>query len=453
MSATAGLWALLAVALILLSPRRPVYAVSFYLMTFFAAPHLWWWGNELPELRYAGIAGLLLLAVVLINQQQTSDSPAPRFSIAYKAALAMAVNATVVHYVLATSRAISYDNYVELLKLVLFSFVMGQAIRNRDDLRVVMMSIAAGTAYIGYEIYYNERGYFDGGRLEGVGAPGADSSNSLADLMLVCIPLIGSLFVAGTIWNKVVAVVAAPLALNVILLCNSRGGFLGLAGAAGAFVLVARGATRKKALQSLALGGLALFLLLGDPEIVQRFATTFAGDEERDRSAASRLEFWQAGLRMLNDYPLGDGGNSFKHVHGGRYISQVIGEDAVDRSLHNGYLTEATEWGIQGLILRLIFVGSALVAAYRTSNRARREGRMNDALLGICFIVAVAGFLIHCLFGSFLSNEWGYWVVPILLRYSELYGVPEAAVATAAVDRPPATPSWTVSSATAPNRS
>jgi hypothetical protein len=31
------------------------------------------------------------------------------------------------------------------------------------------------------------------------------------------------------------------------------------------------------------------------------------------------------------------------------------------------------------------------------------------------------GFLIHSVFGSFLGNEWGFWLVALLLRYSELY--------------------------------
>jgi O-antigen ligase len=159
---------------------------------------------------------------------------------------------------------------------------------------------------------------------------------------------------------------------------------------------------------------------------------------------------------MISDYPFGDGGGSFKYVHGGKYISQIVGEDAEDRSLHNGYLTEATEWGIQGLALRLVFLISALIAAYRTTTRCRLEGRLNDALMGLCFIVAAAGFLIHCFFGSFISNEWGYWIVPILLRYAELYEVPEPAVVTEPAGVPAtasATAPWAVDGATAASRS
>ena len=433
MSVTAAVWALLATSLVLLSIRRPVYAVAFYMLTFFAAPHLWWWGDDLPTLRYAGISGLVLLGTVLLQWSQ-QEGQGHHFTTVHKALIAIAVNATFVQFVVASRPNITLEDYIELLKLSLLVFIMWRAIQDRRDLRIAMMSVALGATYLGYEIWWNERGYFDGGRLEGVGAPGAISSNSLANLMLLSLPLIGSLWIEGSRYHKVTALIAGPLTLNVILLCNSRGGFLGLLGSAASFLMVSRGPTRKRAVKTLALGSLALFLLLGDVRILERFSTTFVGSEERDRSAASRLDFWQAGLLMLSDYPLGDGGGSFKNVHGGRYLARVVGGDPEERSLHNGYLTEATDWGVQGLFLRLLFLGSALAMAYRTSRLCRLEGRTNDALTGICIIVATAGYMIHCMFGSFISNEWGYWIVPLLIRYAELYKVPAEVDIPAQVD-------------------
>lgn len=431
MSATAGAWLVIAAALLILSLRRPVYAVAFYMLTFFAAPHLWWWGNDLPGVRYALIAGLALLGAVVFHLSQSPGDRGHRWTLVHSVAIAMVVNVTIVHFLIGSTPSVSIKNYVEFLKYILLFFLMWRAIQNRDDLRLVIMSIALGAAYIGYEVTINERGDFNGSRLEGVGAPGADSSNSLASVLLLALPLIGSLFVEGRLRHKITAVLAAPLALNVVLLCNSRGAFIGLIGSGLAFLALARGPTRKQAYRALALGGVVLFLLLGDPEILGRFMTTFAGSEDRDRSAASRLEFWQAGLRMLNDYPLGDGGGSFKYVRAAHYIGEVIGEDAELRSLHNGYLTEATEWGVQGLMLRLIFIGAALGATYRTSKRCRQQGRTEDALMGLCFIAAASGYLIQCVFGSFISNEWGYWIVALLVRYGEIYKEPASTQAQA----------------------
>jgi hypothetical protein len=428
MSITAATWALTALTLTVLSLRRPSYAVAFYMLTFFAAPHLWWWGSDLPAVRYALVAGGVLLIAVILRGGQ-SDEYGHQWSRVHTYAIAMIVNATIVHFFIGSTPSVSIDNYVEFLKYTLLFFLMWRAIEDRDDMRIVIMSLAMGAAYIGYEVTINERGDFNGSRLEGVGAPGADSSNSLASVVLLVLPLIGSLFVRGDKRHKITAIVSAPFALNVVLLCNSRGAFLGLIGSGLAFLLLSRGPTRKQAIRAVALGGVLLFMLLGDPEILERFKTTFVGGEDRDRSAASRLEFWQAGLRMLADYPLGDGGGSFKYVHAERYIREVIGQDAELRSLHNGYLTEATEWGVQGLWFRMIFIGAAVGAAYRTARWCRQNGRTEDSLMGICLMVSLVGFLITSMFGSFLRNEWGYWIVALLVRYGELYGPRVSALA------------------------
>lgn len=426
-SLSAAMWAAIAGTLTVRSLGRPALAVALYLLTFFAAPHYWWWGNDLPSLRYAFLASILLLVVVLLDASQSEDS-GQKYTVVHLAAAGMVLNATFVHFGLASDAATSFNPYVELVKFTLLFVLIWAAIQNRNDFRIVLITIALGAAYIGYEIKFNERGYFNGARLEGVGAPGADASNSLACLMLTILPLIGSLWINGGRREKLIVLLSAPLVLNVILLCNSRGAFLGLIGAAICFLVIARGRTRKQAIKVTALGLLALYFLLGNPRIIERFTTTFAGSEDRDRSAASRIEFWQAGFVMLRDYPLGAGGEAFKYVHGGRYLAQVIGDPtALDRSLHNGYLAEATSWGIQGLVLKLLFIGAALLAAYRTSNRCRLEGRVLDAMVGICMMVSVLALLIHSMFGSFFSSEWGFWVVAILLRYAQLYAVPDAA--------------------------
>jgi O-antigen ligase len=405
-----------------------VWAVAFYYQTFFAAPHLWWWGDDIPRARYALWAGALLVGAVIAKSGHTIERSQKFIG---NVGIAFAINATIVHFGWSTVPEISVDNYTELMKYVLLYFLITNAVKNRTDFRIVLMSIALGSAYIGYEVTINERGDFNGSRLEGVGAPAADQANGLASIMLLAIPLSACLFSGGTWVQKATAVGATPLALNVLLLCNSRGAFLGLIGMGATLLALARGATRKNALRTLLVGSVALYALLGDPRILERFATTFVGSEDRDNSAASRMVFWRAGLAMLRDYPLGAGGSAFKEVHAVTYLREVGSVEAA-RSLHNGFLTDATDWGIQGLFLKLLFMGAALVAAYRTSARCRAEGRNSDSLMGLSLIVSTVGFLITCMFGSFLNNEWAYWLVALMARYAEVYEKAEEAVAAPA---------------------
>lgn len=422
MSLMAMGWAGLAACLCVLSLRRPVWALAFYLQTFFAAPHMWWWGDDIPSARYALWAGVLLLLSVLSTAQLKSVPSPPEFGRLKTIAIAMVVNATVVHLLFALNQTISADTYVELVKYTLLFFLISAAIKDRADLRYALAAMALGAAYIGWEVTVNERGDFNGSRLEGVGAPAAQTANSLANVMLVMLPLSGSLFLTKSWTWKTISAVASPLILNVLLLCNSRGAFLGLIGTALAMVFMARGESRKRALQVLALGGVALFFLLGDADILDRFVTTFVGSEERDNSASGRLDFWRAGLALLSDYPLGAGGGVFKFVLGQRYLGDIVGAENADaRSLHNGYLTEATDWGVQGLFLKIALFVTAIVGAYKTCEKCRKEGRTQDALLGLCVTTTAVGFLIHCSFGAFLNNEWGFWILALLTRYSAVY--------------------------------
>jgi hypothetical protein len=426
-SLTAAVWSLLAVGLFLRSFQRPIWAACLYMLTFFAAPQLWWWGNDLPRARYSFISGIVLAVSVALYIARRGENVERRFRLIHVLAIVSVVNATLVHVFIAARPAISIDSYTELVKYTLLFFLLWYSVQNRRDFKILLIAITLGSAYLGYEITFNERGGFLHSRLEGIGAPGADTSNGLASLMLLTLPLIGSLFMHRTWGNRALVAIAAPLTLNTLLLCNSRGAFLGLIGAGLLYFFLARGAARKEAFRTLLLGALALYLLLGDPDILNRFMTTFVGSEERDQSASLRIVFWRAGLLMLADYPLGAGGAGFKFQHGSYYLP-LLGTDETVRSLHNGFLTEATDWGIQGLLLRLSIIALATIAAYRTSNACRRDRRGDDAVIGNCMIVAMFGFMIGCVFGSFLSNEWTFWILALLVRYSELYAVSEPAV-------------------------
>jgi putative inorganic carbon (hco3(-)) transporter len=114
MSATAALWVIIGAMLTLASFRRPVYAVCLYMLTFFAAPHLWWWGKDLPSARYALLAGFLLLGAVMLYSARTPKEEVHRFRFTgmHLAGFGMALNATFVHFVIASDPSVSVNNYI-----------------------------------------------------------------------------------------------------------------------------------------------------------------------------------------------------------------------------------------------------------------------------------------------------------------------------------------------------
>lgn len=444
MSLTALVWLAAVAGLAVLTLSRPAYGFALYLLTFFANPAYWWWGKEVPGIQwnfYSGWVFLIAAAIHASSSKQITEKVGTRLVGVF--AVAMAVNATGVHLVLAPDYTVSFDSYLLLVKFVLLYFMIVASARTPRDYRLLLWAIVLGAAYVGYEISLNDRGHFGRGRLEGAGVPGAKMANNLASLFVVALPIAGALFFVGKRWEKWLAALSAPFILNVILLCSSRAAFLGIFAAAVAFLVAVPGRARKQALYALALGGVVTFALLGDPDIMARFGTIFVSSEEQlDNSARSRLVYWTAGVRMIADHPLGAGGAGFKRAYASEYLAGV-GIDVNARSVHNGFINDAAEWGLQGLTLHLLFIGSGMWLMLRVARYRNALGDRNGPIMCAALIGAMIAFLITCIFGDFLDAEWGYWIVALMVGYARLYGPesePQSVAASSRVSRAAATP-------------
>jgi O-antigen ligase len=324
---------------------------------------------------------------------------------------------------LAPDLAVSGEAYFLLAKFILLFLLIVASVGTQKDLHILLVSLAMTASYIGYEVTINGRGDVNGGRLEGIGAPSASHSNELASLMVTVLPLIGALLFIGKTWEKIVAALCAGLVLNVILLCNSRGALMAMILAAIILAVCASREQRRRALTALGLGAVALYFLLGDPRILERFWTSFASAEERDQSSAERLVYWSAGMDLVKDRPFGSGGYGFKKVYGGSYLAKH-GSMYDQRAVHNGFINEACEWGNQGLVLRLALLLSSSLVLRRALGGWRITNSSRDAFLGICLFAAMAGFLVTCIFGDRLDAEWGYWTAAIMVAYAHVYPPP-----------------------------
>jgi len=423
MSLTLLIWLFLFFVMTAMAFVRPTFAVAVYMLTFFLSPPFWWWGDAIAGYRWNLASGFILLSAVAISQPPKLKEIDPQIRRVFKVALLIAVNATLVHFLLAEKPEISIGPYVELLKMMLLLYLIFATVKTTGDLRFVIIIIALGGAYIGYEVTINERGKLSSGRLEGIGAPGAASANHFASLMVTILPLVGPLFLAGNLPQRVLAVIAAPFILNVVLMCNSRGAFLAAIASAVVFVVAAPKDIRVKSIKLILAGSLVTFLLAGDPRILERFWSIFVSAEERDSSAQSRIEFAKAGIAVIKDYPLGSGGDGYKRVHGLDYLLK-LGIAQENHSLHNGYLNEAVQWGIQGGVLRLAFFYLAMMAVWQSLKRTRSysPGASFERLAACSFLSGTTALLVTSLFGDHIDSEWGIWLIALMLAYLTLYG-------------------------------
>ena len=425
MSLTLVVWCVILLVLMVKSLSRPSYAIGVYMLTFFAHPQFWWWGDPLEGYRWNFLAGTLLVGTLLISRAKlTTTGERPLSTNAAPILAFMVVNAVLVHALFAVNPVSSMEWLTARVKFIALFFLVQYAIKDEEDYNIVAMSITLGMAYIGYEATINERGSFSGGRLEGIGAAGVTSSNQLASLLVTGLPLAVTLLFTR-IGNplKALVMVGSGLTFNVVLMCNSRGAFLGLILGGFAFLLMASGPARKHSRRIIALAAVATFLLLGDPEILPRFLTTFTTEGQRDTSAQNRLEFWAAAREMIEDYPLGSGGNSFSEGRGWRYRSGTAGlpGDARTvrdtRAIHNGYLTEAADWGVQGFAIMVCF----LAAIWKTLRRGRRlalsAGDASSVMVFASIAASLVAWMVSSVFGDYLNDEWGFWTAAVAYAY------------------------------------
>ena len=211
---------------------------------------------------------------------------------------------------------------------------------------------------------------------------------------------------------RLAAAAAALLLLLGLFVSYSRGGFLGLAGAA---VVVWWLGVRRKL--PFAAGGLALALLglFAFPRMLDRLRHELdPGDP--NNTVLSRLPIWRAAVRMIEDHPLtGVGLNSFP-AQLRRYAPRVTESHTHP---HNLLLNLWVAVGLLGLLAYgwvIVWFGRAVAAGVRAG------GTLRPVYVGLA--AALAAILLHGLVDSTI------WKNDLALQFWTL-----AAIGTAGLER------------------
>jgi hypothetical protein len=407
------------------------------MLNYFAQPRYWSWGSALPESsRWSLIAGITILLSVIMHRGGLRLGGDRGERLTGRLLLLNLFNATIVLLLMSYDWQESWRVYVESAKFVMLYFLVLAAVETERDFRWLLGFLTLGMLYWGIQAKFGQIQIVQG-RLENFGGPGCDESNELASIVVTLLPIIGAtaLLMRRTIpgfWSNawIVALASGIVGLNVLLLCNSRGGFLGLIGAAAILFALAQGQLRRKAIMALACLSFALYMLLGNPQIMERFLTTFDDKEEAQQSIDSQIAYanresrmlrWKAGLAMLRDYPFGSGGGAFRAGKGEAYLAQ-LGPGPLKVAVHQGFIRVACDWGVQGLLLHLSFMAASAWCAWKALRFQTQEGDVAKAFMGICILASMTALLITCFFGDLLHLEWGYWVAMLAVLYGRIYG-------------------------------
>jgi probable O-glycosylation ligase (exosortase A-associated) len=238
------------------------------------------------------------------------------------------------------------------------------------------------------------------------------------------------------IWIRRGLYAAVPLCAITVVSTFSRGGFVALAVATLAFVMLQR--RRVMALVGMTvLAGIA-FLVVPVPEgYFDRLETIQTYEEVEDDSALGRLHFWQVAVIMAESRPFGVGLRNFEAAYDQYDFSN--GQFGRGRSVHNSHFQVLAELGFPGAVIW----GALFIAAFSMALRVRRRSKRPDLTpeesrffftFSNALIVSMVGFLIG---GSFVASAlndvtWLTFAMVASLDRLARQAVPQTAMAPAA---------------------
>jgi O-antigen ligase len=421
MSSTAVLWLLAYLFFVFKGLARPALIVCAYILTFYNAPNLWWWGRDgllATTNRWSLYTGIIMILGIFLNSHKARSLLGTDKFVLLLLAL-YTLNCTLVHFLLADYPLISYGEWDLLWKTMLVAILFRFAIHNAEDLNWIIATSVICCGYIGYEIVINDAGKSIRGRLEGIDFPGASGSNGASSIMSMVFPFIAYLVICKPFkYARLIGVLCAPLVLDSVLRFNSRGAFLGVIISGLILLLMARGKSRRDALIAVFFGVLAFLYQAQDPKIWDRLLSINVSEAERDAAATGRIDSWKAGIQMIVDYPMGSGGRAaFASPRGNRYSSAALGRDDY-RSVHNGYISIAAGWGVQGFALVTLAFLIAMGRTWLAIKYFQQMGNERMVFLGAAILSAFFGQATTAMFGDYYDGEWFIWLSIYGLVYS-----------------------------------
>jgi probable O-glycosylation ligase (exosortase A-associated) len=287
----------------------------------------------------------------------------------------------------------------EHLKMLLPFLVGITTINSVRQLRQLAWVVVLSQGYLAFEFNLS---YYQGfNRVREIGFCGLDN-NCIAITMDSCI---GVAFFLGLHavgwWRKALAFGSALLMAHVVMFSFSRGGLLGLILVGGvSFLMIPKRPVYYVALLIAVLIGVRL----AGQQVMERFDTAFAEQQDLDGSAQLRLKHWRASVDSMLETPLGVGPSQW------RFAAPAY--DLPSMEAHSYWLQTGAELGFPGLTLVASFYGLCIVRLWRLA-RTRAGTDPWPAYLAQMVVPSLVGFAISSQFVSLTGIETPFHVALI----------------------------------------
>lgn len=397
---------------IVLTFRRPFYGALMFAVMTFIRPEVLSYG-ELKPLRLALVTSLFILSVFLLKFQTFRPLRFERKIIGPMVAFALAAYLSAGVAVLDKSIAFTYAT--DFLKIIIFCYILAKVIQDFDDLELFFTCVIIGSSFLA--VWGFEQHFRGNPRLERVGGGNYNDTNGLATMFTQMLPLYISValspgkgpFGYKKLW-RVFGIVMSGVALADIVFTQSRGAFLGIAGAAVSF-LVLKGKIRYVALIGIAA---VAFVIVG--RNIPGYMDRISIESMQESKGADRFAIWNASLKSFKDRPiLGAGQHNFRYLCI-YYIDNPEGFRRVSDP-HNIFLLFLADGGILQLGSFLLILWFFYVQSFRAIKVFKKEGMELWANRAIGVQCGMTGLLISDLFHSnaYQENMWWFFLVPAMM--------------------------------------
>jgi hypothetical protein len=400
--------------------RHPMWGLYGYVAVFYLHPPSRWWGEALPDLRWALLAAAVTLIATL---RLPKDTTRPSWFSTTPAKLLLAYTVWLwIQKLWTLSPSDQSDICILFTKYVVLFYLIYRLVDTPEKVTNFLVAHVVGCAYLGW-LAYNARVT---GRLDGVGGPGIDEANALAMQMSTGVAAAAMLILGGKGWVRWVSLAAMPFMLNTMVLAGSRGAFLALLGT-GCALWYLKPRKHRGLFYAYALLGAVLLGILANHIFLTRVGTITAVTQEDatvDRSTESRMVLFKAQWEMAKRFPFGTGHRGTAVLSTQYldpiYLSRKYTRNGVilgQRSSHNTFMTALVEQGVIGAILFLSlwwWVAKALVRLKRTYAANTEQNQTQIALLCAAVGGALAAVFVAGQFVDYLKVEVQFWCIILL---------------------------------------
>jgi len=390
---------------------KPIYGLYLYVAVFYLHPPSRWWGNMLPDLRWALIAAVVTLVALFIHNRSLTrkeawyGAPAISLFILYTAWMWMQLPWVPSEY--------HFEGVVLFTKYVLLCFLMYSLLDSENDFRGFCLAHVVGCAYFGLLVYLAP----DSGRLEGVGGPGVNDANTLGMHLGTGLVFASFLLLASKGWVRWAVLCFIPFILNGIIQTESRGALVGLF-LGGLFTVYLKPRRIRKTYYFFAVLGVVGFIFLANEAFLARMSTLGAAIEDEpawDSSAYSRLEIASAQVRMFRDYPLGAGHQGTAWLSPSYIDDQWLVGSTGRRASHNTVMSVLVDQGLPGILLFSLIAWTCLKLLVRLK-WMDKEGLPLEFGLYRTMIGGALGTVIGAgMFAQYLKAEVLVWCIVLLV--------------------------------------